>query len=286
VPGLCATFARLADITMNIKFVVRGLLIALPAAALLTLAGLALMVGRVWMGPLPGPTPAPPTILAPRGELPAGPVGLQEWVQALGEGYHLAGSGFLLRVDRLDGGEVLGVTTAHSVALGDPDLPVGRMAMRVAGRVDFVVEFDTLWGYPGRPRTGSDMTVDYVLLQTDAPVDPALVLAPDPRGAPQPGERVALWSGQGDGHGGQRVLEGTVQSVDETAVWVVMDELFVPGLMSGSPFVSQHTGQVVGMAIAASPRRRHMLIGMHPIGSIVDLAESATEFPKIGEFRR
>jgi len=25
---------------------------------------------------------------------------------------------------------------------------------------------------------------------------------------------------------------------------------------------------------------------MHPIGSIVDLAESATEFPKIGEFRR
>ena len=274
---------------MNIKFVVRGLLIALPVVALLMLAGLALMVGRVWMGPLPGPTPPPPTILAPRGELPTGPVGLQEWVRVQGEEYHLAGSGFLVRLDGLDGldgGEILGVTTAHSVLLGDPDRPVERMAMRVAGQADFAVEFDTLCGYPGRPRTGADMTVDYVLLQTNEPVDPALILAPDPRGAPQPGERVSLWSGQGDGHGGQRVLEGTVQSASDTAVWVVMDDLFVPGLMSGSPFVSQHTGQVVGMAIAASPRRRHMLIGMHPIGSIVGLAESATEFPSLSEFRR
>jgi hypothetical protein len=178
------------------------------------------------------------------------------------------------------------VTTAHSVPLGNPDRPVERIALRIADRPDFVAEFDTLCGQPGQPRTGGDMTVDYVLLHGGPAGDPDLVLTPDPRGAPQPGERVALCSGQGDGGGGPHVLEGTVQSVSDTAVWVLMDELFNPGLMSGSPVLSGHTGQVVGMAIATSPRRGQLLIGLHPIGSIVRLAGSATEYPRMAEFQR
>jgi hypothetical protein len=268
---------------MNTKFVVRGLLLALPVVVVATAVGFAVMVVRGWIGPPPGLPSPPPTILAPRGEMPGGPVGLQEWVQVRGEEYHLAGSGFLLV---LDGGEVVGVTTAHSVPFGNPDRPVDRIGLRVAGQADFVAEFDTLHGQPGQPRTGEDLTVDYVLLHADGTLDPGLVLAPDPRGAPQPGERVSLWSGQGDGHGGQRVLEGTVQSVGDTAVWVLMDEWFNPSFMSGSPFVSQHTGQAVGMAIAASPRRSRVLVGAHPIGSIVRFAGSATDFPRMSEFQR
>ena len=268
---------------MNTRFVIRGLLLALPVAAIVTVVALALMVARLWVGPPPGPTPPPPTILAPRVELPAGPVGLEEWVQVRGEAFHLAGSGFLLG---LGCGDVVGVTTAHSVSLGDPDRPVERIALRVAGDVDAVAEFDTLWGQPGQPRTGEDLTVDYVLLRLDQPVDPGLVLAPDPRGGPQPGERVSLVSGLGDDGGGRRLMEGTVQSVSETAVWVLMDERFPPGMMSGSPFLSQHTGRVVGMAIAVTPRRGRLLLGAHPIGSIVRLAESATEFPGMAEFQR
>jgi len=268
---------------MNTRFVIRGLLVALPSAAIMTAVALALAVSWAWIGPPPGPTPPPPTILAPRGEMPAEPVGLQEWVQIQGDAYHLAGSGFLLR---LDSGEIVGVTTAHSVRLGDPERPVERIGLRVAGQYDFVAEFDTLRGPPGQPRSGGDMTVDYVLLHADWPVDPGLVLVPDPRGAPQPGERLWLCSGQGDAGGGRRLLEGTVQSVGERAVWVLMDELFQPGLMSGSPFLSQYTGQVVGMAVASSPRRGRLLLGLHPIGSIVTLAESAAEFPMMDEFRR
>jgi len=268
---------------MNTKFVIRGLLLALPVAVVATVTGFAVMVVRGWIGPPPGPPPPPPTVLAPRGEMPGGPVGLQEWVQVHGEEYHLAGSGFLLA---LDGGEVVGVTTAHSVPLGDPDRPVDRIGLRVAGQADFVAEFDTLHGQPGRPRTGEDLAVDYVLLHADRPADPGLVLVPDPRGAPQPGERVSLWSGQGDGKGGRRALEGTVQSVGNTAVWVLMDEWFNPSFMSGSPFVSQHTGQAVGMAIAANPRRGRVLVGAHPIGSIVRFAGSATEFSRISKYRR
>jgi hypothetical protein len=281
MPKLRTTFARLSSV--NTRFVIRGLLIALPVAVLATAAALALVMARARIGPPPGPTPPPPTILAPRGELPAGQVGLEEWVQVQGEPYRLAGSGFLLL---LESGALVRVTTAHSVSLGDPNHLVERIALRVAGRSDFVAEFDTLHGQPGRARTGKEITVDYVLLHADRPVDPGLVLAPDPRGAPQPGERVSLVSGLGDGDGGRRVLEGTVQSVGDTAVWALMDELFHPGIMSGSPFLSQHTGQVVGMAVAASPRRDRLLLGVHPIGSIVRLAESATDFPRVSEFRR
>lgn len=263
---------------VNTKFVIRALLLALPVAAIVTAVGFVLLVTHEW--PPSGPVPPRPTILAPRGELPAGPVGLEEWVQVQGGLYNLVGSGFFIV---LDGGQVVGVTTAHSVPFGNPARPVERIALRVAGQPDFIAEFGTLWGRPGQPRTGDDMTVDYVLMQADQSVDPDLVLEPDPRGAPQPGERVSLFSGLGDGHGGRRILAGTVQSVSDTAVWVVMDGWFSPGFMSGSPVVSQHTGQVVGMAIAVNPRRYRLALGVHSIGHIVQQAESATEFPKIGE---
>jgi hypothetical protein len=52
--------------------------------------------------------------------------------------------------------------------------------------------------------------------------------------------------------------------------------------MSGSPLVSQHTGRAVGMAVASSPRRGALLIGAHPIGSLVRLAEAANDYPRLG----
>jgi hypothetical protein len=260
---------------MNVKFVIRGLLLGLPVALLIT--GIWIFLQTPWARP-PDPTPPPPTILAQPGEMPTGAVGLQEWAQYRGEAYLVAGSGFFFR---LASGPIVGATTSHSVALGDPDRPLDRIALGVAGSGRFAGEFDTLHGQPGHRLTPENLASDYLLLYVDQPVEPGLVLTPDARGAPQPGERVSLYSGLGDGQGGRRVLAGTVQSVDEQAAWVLMDDSFNPGLMSGSPFVSQHTGQVVGMVVAGSVRRSRLLIGMHPIGSLVRLAESAAEFPKI-----
>jgi hypothetical protein len=265
---------------MNTKFVLRGLMLALPATVALTVIGLSLML---FVGPPPEPTPPPPTILAPRGKLPVGPLGFQEWARYRGEGYRLVGSGFLLR---LSDGQTAGVTTAHSLMIGNPDHPLQQIAFGVAGQTSFVAEFNTLRGQPGRARRDADMTVDYVLLQPHQPIDPGFVLTPDPRGAPQPGERVWLINGQRDADSGQRMQEGTVHSVSHTAVWVMMDKSFYPGLASGSPFVSQHTGQVVGMLIAGSLRGRRLLLGAHPIDSLVRLAESADGFFEIDEYSR
>lgn len=262
---------------VNLGFVWRGLLLALPAAVLLAVVGFILLS---FVGPFPDPTPPPPTILAPRGAPPPGLVSLQAWAQYRGQSYGPVGSGFLLR---LDDGRVLGVVTAHSLTIGNPDRPLQRVALGVAGRAGFVAEFDTLHGRPGQARQGEDMTMDYVLLQPHQPVDVELALLPDSRGAPQPGERVWLLDSRQGDTAAQRALEGTVQSAEDSAVWVLMDGWFYPAMLSGSPLVSQHTGQVVGMLIAGAVRGHRLLLGVHPIGSIVRLAESADEFPRLGE---
>lgn len=265
---------------MNVKFVLRGLALALPLTIILALVGLGLIL---FVGPAPDPTPPPPTILAAPGEPLPGLVGLQEWALYQGEEYHRVGSGFLLR---LSDGQIVGVTTAHSLALGNPDRPLQHIAFGVAGETDFVIEFDTLRGDPGRARTGDNLTVDYVLLQPSQPPEADMVLSPDPRGAPQPGERVWLVDSYRGANADELFLTGTVQSVSDTAVWMLMDGLFYPGMLSGTAFVSQHTGQAVGMLIAGSLRGHRLLLGAHPIDSIVQLAESAEEFPKLSEYRR
>lgn len=263
---------------MNIRFVLRGSLLASIVAA-----G---AIGLWWLSNNPAaqpldPPPAPPIILAPRGDLPSGPGGLIEFAQ-YGEAWNGVGCGFLLQ---LADGEVVGVTTAHSVSFSS-DLRM--IAFGTPRQSVYVAEFDTLRGRPGVPRSGDDMTVDYVLLKSNevSPIDPALILQPDPRGAPQAGERVALFSGLGDENADRKIIEGTVQSVSDTAVWVLMDGSFDPSGMSGSPFVSEYTGRVVGMTIAVSHRANRVLVGLHPIGSIVRLAQAANDYPMIKDYRK
>ena len=63
-----------------------------------------------------------------------------------------------------------------------------------------------------------------------------------------------------------------------------MDEAFDPGLMSGSPVVSFHTGRVVGMALAAGLREGHTVIGIHPIGSLVAKGLEAVDLIPLSEY--
>jgi len=277
---------------MNFRFVLRAFILSLALLAL-AVVGLALLPQPtlrqiiLWVVTRPpAPTPRPPIITAPRGPLPEGAAGLQEWGQYQGEAYMPRGSGFLLK---LNDGTIVGLITAHSVDLGNPAHLLERLAFTLPGQSDFIAESDTLYGLPGLPDPSADafnMVMDWVLLKTDDPVNEALALTADPRGAPQPGERVLLFSGLSDGAGGPRALAGTVQAVDEFGAWMLMDDTFNAGGMSGSPIVSEHTGQVVGMTMAVIARRDRLLIGFHPIGHLVELAESATEFPKLAEYRR
>ena len=259
---------------MNWRFVLRG-----GAFALLILF-LVLVVSQLFLrsllaAPSAGPLPPPPVITAPKGGLPSVSVGLKEWGRYRGEAYQAVGCGFFFR---LDDQSVVAATTAHSVVLGSRDHPLEWIAFGAAEEFVFIAEMDTLFGEPGKPRFGRRLTGDFILLRVDQPIDLALVLLPDPRGEPQAGERVALYSGLGDPSGGLNIRMGTVQVVDEFGAWVVMDERFDPGGMSGSPFLSEYTGKVVGMALAATQREDGTVIGIHPIGSLVEKAEGATSF--------
>jgi hypothetical protein len=275
---------------MRLRFVLRGFIVALAL----------LIVGLLWVSynaetvirvlpipglaawPTPGPIPPQPTITAPRGDLPQGHAGLVEWVKFYGQTPGGAGCGFLLR---LPNGEIIGVTTAHSLYFsGWPGRALESVFFSLPGSAEAIVSFDAFYGRPGEVFTQYRFAKDYVLLKTTQPVDETLILDPDPRGAPQAGERVSLYSGLGDGAGEPRAWEGTITAVGPEAVWAQMDEQFDPGGMSGSPLLSQHTGQVVGMVVSGggSP----VMLGFHPIGALVQKAESATEFPLIAEYRR
>ena len=65
-----------------------------------------------------------------------------------------------------------------------------------------------------------------------------------------------------------------------------MDEAFESGMMSGSPVVSFHTGRVVGMALAAGMREGHTIIGMHPIGSLVEKGLEAVDLIPLSEYEQ
>jgi len=245
---------------MSGKTVARVIIAVLAGIAL---GGIIVLVSRPRVD-LP-PLPPPPAIAAERGNPPSGIVAFEERVQASGN--HLTGSGFLLELPH---GDVIGVTTAHSLGEGN----FSPIVFTAAGHAVPVATFAELYVPLGRPRAGADMTIDYVVMRPDVPPDPAIVLQPDPRGVPQPGERVSLYSGLGDGRGGQRILHGTVESVDDNGAWIRMDEVFDPGLMSGSPVISQHTGRVVGMTIVMNWTPGLLRIGINPIGAIVAKAIS------------
>ena len=262
---------------MNVRFIIKALLLAIPLAILIT-AGWVL--GRMGFARIPDPTPPPPTILVPQGEMPTGMVGLREWAQYRDGPYRPVGSGFFLL---LDTGKVVGVTTAHSVSLDNPNRPLERIALGIAGHPEHRWKFSVLHGLPGHLVGPENLSADYLLLTGDQTIQADLLVMPDPRGAPQPGERVTLYSGRGDGRGGLRVHEGTIQSVEDRGFWVLTDRWFNPSQMSGSPLISQHTGQAVGMVVVGSPRFGRILLGAHPIGSLVSLATSATEFPTLSE---
>ncbi len=208
------------------------------------------------------PLPPPPTIRAPRGTLPAQNVALRE-ILITAQGETWVGSGFLLRTAS---DTVYLVTTAHSLGTTPP--PQAQLALRTAdGRT--IAQIPLSAARIGRPRSTDDLRVDYVIAPLDAVTEPAWVLRPDPRPWPLPGERVVL-------HTGTRApVPATVRQVEARAIWLETDIWFPPGLSSGGPVLSEHTGGVLGMAIAARFVGTHLLIGLHPTASLLQHLEQA-----------
>lgn len=259
-----ALLVVLAGVALTV--LVGGFTLPLWGPAWLSATGLAVVVPRV-------PVPPPPVITAPRGALPTCKVGLHVWGQTASGHWVERSSGFVLLVD----GAPVGVATRHA------NLDVGvvaynRYAMRPDDVSGWVFEATHLLGPPGvYPYQGYAFTQDYLLFAPAVPPVAAYALTPDPRGQPQPGERIVLYNGLPAGG----TFTGTVTVVGETYFWAQMDEAFAPHGMSGSPVLSAHTGQVVGMAVVGQQGTNATYVGFHPVGNLVRLAHQAETRPAL-----
>jgi hypothetical protein len=201
---------------INTKFIVRGFLFGLVVLGIFA-AAVVVVVSGFFASPPNGPAPQSGTITAPDGEIPSAPVGMEEWAKYQEEEIQLVGSGFFLS---LSDGEIIAVTTAHSLTLGNAERPLEHITFGIAGESEYLAEMDTLFGDPGKPRLGRDMTVDYVLLKVEDRLDPIHVLQPDPRAEPEEGERLILFSGLGDADGQPLQFHGTVHTVNKHGIWI------------------------------------------------------------------
>ena len=235
-----------------------SLLLALDPGVLALV--ITLLPGKVAIPSL-GPLPPEPRIDAPRGELPGGYVAFTGVVAGMPTACN-----FLLE---LDDGQRLGVGTAHAVKIMPADASVvfraadGAAAARMGRRIAFGEEF-----------LGEQLDMDYALWLVRSVDEGITSLHPDPRGQAQPGERVMLYGRAVDGAGGSLRRAGAVMSVRLGVTWVQMEEDFDPSGYSGCPVVSAYTGQVVGMAAAGS-RTDPVILGLHPVGSLVEKAQAA-----------
>jgi hypothetical protein len=65
-----------------------------------------------------------------------------------------------------------------------------------------------------------------------------------------------------------------VLSSTSEKTWIQLDDSFEPGGYSGCPVVSQFTGRVIGMAVSGADRSP-VIMGLHPVGSLVEKAQAA-----------
>ena len=250
----------------------RGTAVALVALTILGYAGYR-SLPRIFPGVPYGPTPRPPAITALRGNLPTGWPGLVTRATYSGSEPRPSGSGFIFR---LPAGGTVAAAAAHSFDLA------GELQSVEFSHEEQSIELDVLHGVPGEPRTLSmNLTNDYVLFSVQEKESLGEILEPDERGFPQPGERIVLYPGF-EAQNGERW--GTILESDRKGAWAIMDEAFEPGMMSGSPVVSFHTGRVIGMALAAGLREGHTVIGIHPIGSLVEKGLEAVDFIPLLEY--
>ncbi len=211
--------------------------------------------------PQAGPTPPPPVINAARGTLPVGTLAFTGLTQG-----HVISCGFLLE---LDDGQRVGVSAAHATPRQPSGIPAefrfadGKPAAILTSQIAH-----------GRVFYQNHFSTDYALwsVAEDTPIE--RFLKPDPRGQGQPGERILVLRQAGEYERGPNGWPGVITRVTPEATWVQLDDSFDPRGYSGCPVISQHTGRLIGMAVAGA-NQHPVVMGLHPAGSLVEKAQAA-----------
>jgi hypothetical protein len=207
------------------------------------------------------PLPPEPVIDAPAGQAPVGYLAFS--TEAGGLGY---ACGFMVE---LEGGQRVGFSAAHAGHALKPGVP-GQF-LSPGG-----VLMANLTGQIARGHTfyNAHFSQDYIIWKVADELLAGHFLQPDPRGQAQVGERVLVFGRYENGQDGSRSWPAVVTGSSAEATWIQLEDSFYPGGFSGCPVVSTHTGRVIGMAVAGADRPP-VVMGLHPIGSLVGKAKAA-----------
>ena len=180
----------------------------------------------------------------PNAPVPTGLILFQPKFYWAGSDPTLQGTGFLVKTRS---GETVGVTSAHFI---DPRGPVLlRAEWLEIGSETPKASFTKCWGRPGQlgiHMEAADRTSDYLLLVYETGMSNIAVLEFDVRDKPDVDERVWVPDKTADATFGYRLVEGVVVDANTLSITIVLDSPIILQSQSGSPVLSQKTGQVIG----------------------------------------
>jgi hypothetical protein len=186
------------------------------------------------------------------------------------------GTGFLVK--RITG-DVVGVTSAHFIDFQGPALLEARWLDMVTAEP--LIVYKHAFGNPGRNPTLNplDLRPDYFILhkeefETDRPT-----LEFDYRPNPDHGERVWLPNKNSKALTGHDFVEGTIIEANQKHLTVLLDHRIETHSQSGSPFVSQKTGKVIGVFSATPVKKQGEIIYLAPAQVFLSAMRDAQNRP-------
>ncbi len=212
-------------------------------------------------------------IAAPRGQLLYQPI--FHW----SDGDESAqGTGFFAKAPN---GKIAAVTSAHFI---DPERPALLSAeWQTIDGEKIVAKLSTSWGPPGKLGGSElDQRSDYLLFPVEPEVMVPQVLEFDPRPRCEDGELV--WFVDKDGSesaADQRVLTGRVKLESPLAIILTLDDPIKLQSQSGSPFISQKTGKVIGLLCSGGHDGDELLLIAAPVGRMLKQLQDDSSFPEL-----
>jgi hypothetical protein len=189
------------------------------------------------------------------------------------------GTGFFAKAPN---GKIAAVSSAHFLERNGPPLLEAKWLNVHTSKP--VATFTLSWGTPGRAGTrypAVDLRSDYLLMPAPESVSADLALELDPRPKPTRNERIWFPNKDDTLPLGYRVVAGTVVESDETYSVVVLDEEITLQSQSGSPFISQATGKVIGTLSSADFGSSRPRLLLTPSGAILAALAKDKDLPEL-----
>ncbi|MBY0526424.1 MAG: hypothetical protein K2R98_23725 [Gemmataceae bacterium] len=187
------------------------------------------------------------------------------------------GTGFLAKAPN---GKIAAVTSGHFLNRDGPRLTEARWLDVRTNEV--AIRLTKSWGPPGGEGVTEpvvDLRGDYLLMPVDEKVADELVLELDTRKQPAVGERVWLPNKDSDAKLGYELVSGKVTEATEKYSTVELDRAIKLQSQSGSPFISQSTGKVIGTLSRAPGSEGKTVLVLAPARALVDALSREGNFP-------